>query len=144
NVTRHVLSELPGARKAVIRDFNGDARPDILALLTQGDERIVLYENNGGFNFSEKILFRLPAVYGSSYFEVHDFNDDGHFDILYSNGDNGDISRIQKPYHGIRVFENDGKGMFREAFFHPMPGASQVMAFDFDGDGDKDLAAISY
>lgn len=141
---KHQLQQLPGSRKVIIRDFDNNGFPDILAMLTQGDERIVLLHNFGNFRFRITTLLRFPPVYGSSYFEIHDFNNDGKFDILYSNGDNGDYSMVLKPYHGVRIFLNDGTNRFNEHWFHPMPGASKVLARDFDRDGDLDIAAISF
>jgi hypothetical protein len=49
-----------------------------------------------------------------------------------------------KPYHGIRLYLNDGANHFREAFYYPMHGAYKALARDFDGDGDLDIAAIAY
>src|SRR5690606_23505031 len=42
---RHVLSPSPGTRRTIVRDFNNDGMNDILALFTQGDERVVLFTN---------------------------------------------------------------------------------------------------
>lgn len=142
--TRTLLADTPGARKVIARDFNGDKQKDILALFAQGDERIVLYQNQGAGSFTEKTILRFSPVHGSNYFELVDFNKDGFIDILMTNGDNGDYSMIQKPYHGVRVFINDGANQFTEDFFFPMPGASQAVATDFDHDGDLDIAAISF
>jgi hypothetical protein len=83
-------------------------------------------------------------VYGSSYFELCDFNADGKQDILYTNGDNADYSAILKPYHGVRIYLNDGKNHFSQSWFSPMYGASMARAGDFDDDGDYDIAAISF
>lgn len=140
----HSIEPSPGARKIILRDCNGDGKKDIIALMTQGDERINLYINKGNFDFSPVTLLRFPAVYGSSYFEIHDFNNDGFFDILYTNGDNSDFSMILKPYHGVRIFLNDGHQQFKESWFYPMYGASWAMARDFDQDGDLDIAAIAF
>lgn len=141
---RHRLMSLPGTRKTVIGDFDGDHLPDILALITQGDEQITLFPNRGDFRFSIRVIMKFPPVYGSSYLEVHDFNNDGHYDLLFTNGDNADYSALLKPYHGVRIFLNDGKNQFTESFFYPMHGASQARAYDFDDDGDLDIAAISF
>ncbi len=140
----HIIEPSPGARKIVLKDCNGDGRMDIIALMTQADERINLYINHGDFNFSPVTLLRFPAVYGSSYFEINDFNKDGFFDILYTNGDNSDYSTILKPYHGVRLFLNDGHQQFKESWFYPMYGASWAIARDFDQDGDLDIAAIAF
>jgi hypothetical protein len=142
--SKHIINTAPGARKVVVQDFNGDGRKDILALMTQGDERIILYTNKDGLSFEEKVLLRFPPVYGSNYFEIVDFNNDGSFDILFTNGDNGDFSIMIKPYHAVRIFTNDGHNNFKETWSYAMPGASQAAAKDFDGDGDLDIAAISF
>lgn len=142
--SKHAIHNFPGTRKTIVHDFNADGLADILALIAQGDERIALFTNRGNFKFSYQVLAKFPPVYGSSYFELHDFNHDGHPDILYTNGDNADYSNILKPYHGIRIFLNDGKNHFNESWFYPMHGASMAHAVDFDGDGDLDIAAISF
>jgi VCBS repeat protein len=142
---RQVLDPSPGAIRFEIRDMTGDGAPDIVALFAQGDERIVLFENDGRGRFSgrQRILARFPPVYGSMYFSMHDFNNDGRMDILYVNGDNFDYSRVLKPYHGIRILENDGKNNFRERYFFPVYGAAQAVVADFDKDGDLDILTSS-
>lgn len=141
---RHVIHNFPGNRKAIVRDFNADGLPDILALISQGNEQIALFTNRGDFRFSYQILVPLPPVYGSSYMELVDFNGDPYPDILYTNGDNADYSVGLKPYHGVRLFVNDGKNHFREKWFYPMHGASMAHAHDYDQDGDMDIAAIAF
>lgn len=141
---RHIIHNFPGNRKSLIHDFNADGLPDILALVTQGNEHVALFTNRGNFRFSYRVLLKFPPVYGSSYLDLCDFNADGHPDILYTNGDNADYSSILKPYHGVRLFLNDGKNHFRETWFYPMHGASMAHGVDYDADGDVDIAAISF
>ena len=141
---RHVIREVPGAIKAYIRDVNKDGLPDIWVLFAQGDESIILFTNKGQGKFAEERVLRFPAVYGSSYFEMADFNKDGYPDIVYTCGDNADYSAVLKPYHGIYIFMNDGKNHFQQQSFYPMNGCFKAMARDFDGDGDLDIAAISF
>lgn len=144
NYIPHIIHRLPGTRKTIVKDFNSDGLPDILALIAQGDEQFALFTNRGKFKFSIQILLKFSPLYGSSYFEVFDFNKDGNLDILYTNGDNADYSSILKSFHGVRIFLNDGKNQFKESYFYPLHGASQAMAYDFDQDGDFDIAAISF
>jgi hypothetical protein len=142
---RQILDHSPGAIRFEIRDMTRDGHPDIVALLAQGDERIVLFENDGKGRFSgrHRILARFPPVYGSMHFSMHDFNNDGSMDILHVNGDNFDYSRVLKPYHGIRILENDGKNKFRERYFFPVYGAARGEVADFDKDGDLDILTTS-
>lgn len=142
---RQVLEPSPGAIRFEIRDMTRDGSPDIVALFAQADERIVLFENDGKGKFPERprILARFPPVYGSMYFSMHDFNGDGNMDIVYVNGDNFDYSRVLKPYHGIRILENDGKNNFQERYFFPIYGAARAEAADFDKDGDFDIFTTS-
>ncbi len=141
---RHILRAKPGAIKAYVQDANGDGLPDIWALFAQGDEGIFLYINKGKGRFEEQQVLQFPPVYGSSGFELDDFNGDGYPDILYTCGDNADYSPILKPYHGVYVFLNDGHNHFTQRFFCPINGCYKAIARDFDGDGDLDIATISF
>lgn len=138
------LRALPGSRKVIVRDLDRDGRPDLVALTGQGNEGVWAYYNQGNGRFEEKALLRFPPVYGSSYFQLADFNGDGLDDILYTNGDNADYSVVPKNYHGIRIFLNQGADQFKESWFFPLHGATQAEARDFDGDGDLDVAAIAF
>jgi hypothetical protein len=141
---RHIIRAVPGAIHTVVDDYNHDGRPDIWALFAQGDEGIFLFTNEGNGRFSEQNLLRFPPSYGSSYFELADFNHDGYPDILYTCGDNADFSPVLKPYHGVYIFLNDGHNHFTQQYFFPINGCYKAMARDFDGDGDLDIAAISF
>jgi FG-GAP-like repeat len=143
-IKEHILRPLAGARTTVLCDMNKDGLTDIVALMGQAREGIFMSINQGNGEFEEKELLTFQSVYGSSYFELADFNNDGFQDILYTNGDNADNSYILKRFHGVRIFVNDGKNNFKETYFYPMYGASKAMACDFDGDGDLDIAAISF
>lgn len=133
-----------GAINIYVHDFNEDGRSDILGLFGQGDEGIYIFENIGDGNFKSHQVLRFPASYGSSYCNLYDFNQDGKMDIIYTAGDNADYAPLMKPYHGIRIFENQGNYQFKETFFHHLNGAYKAVPFDFDADGDIDIAAISF
>ncbi len=115
-----------------------------MGAFAQGDESIIRYTNKGKGNFNKEVLLRFPPSYGSSYFELDDFNKDSYPDILYTCGDNADYSPVLKPYHGVYIFMNDGKNHFEQKFFFPINGCYKAMAKDFDGDGDLDIAGISF
>jgi hypothetical protein len=141
---RHIIRAVPGAIRAYVNDYNHDGKPDIWALFAQGDEGVFLFTNEGNGRFSEQALLRFPPSYGSSYFELADFNKDGYPDILYTCGDNADYSPILKPYHGVYIFLNDGHNHFTQRYFFPINGCYKAVARDFDGDGDLDIATIAF
>ena len=141
---RHIISTMPGAIKAYTGGYNNDKLPDIWVLFAQGDEGIYLFKNLGNGKFDEQRILRFPPSYGSSFFELVDFNKDGYSDIVYTAGDNADFSPILKPYHGVYIFQNDGKNNFKQEFFYPINGCYKALARDFDKDGDLDIATISF
>ncbi len=141
---KHVLRNVPGAIKAYVQDYNHDGLPDLWVLFAQGDEGIFLFTNKGNGNFDQEQVLRFPPSYGSSYFELDDFNKDGYPDILYTCGDNADFSPVLKPYHGVYIFMNDKNNHFTQKYFYPIDGCYKAIARDYDGDGDLDIATISF
>jgi FG-GAP-like repeat len=140
----HVLYNLPGSLKTEVADFNGDGRPDIAVLVAQETEGLFLFLNDGKGGFDRKTVFQHPPYYGHSYFELADFNHDGRPDFLVTNGDNGEYPSPSKRYHGVRIYASQPDGTWRQEFFFPMNGAYKAVARDFDGDGDLDIAAVSF
>jgi FG-GAP-like repeat len=141
---KHLIKNAAGALQIFVRDVNKDNLPDLITLWGQGDESVSIFINKGKGRFEEQKVLRFPPVYGTLAMELVDFDHDGDEDIVYCNGDNGDKSRILKPYHGIRLFLNDGKYHFSEKYFFPMHGVMKTQTRDFDKDGDLDIAAISF
>jgi hypothetical protein len=140
----HLLFPKAGAIRTIVQDFNGDGHLDIAALIGQETEALIIFYGSESGAFTGREVFRKPPSYGHTYFEVADFNGDGLPDFLVTNGDNGDYHSPPKNYHGIRIYLNQGHDHFEEAFFHPMHGAFKAVARDFDGDGNLDIAAISF
>ena len=139
-----IISPRPGAIKTEIRDFNNDGWPDIMCLFAQGDEGIWMYLNDQNGGFSPVNVLRFPPVYGSSSFQLVDFNNDGFEDILYTAGDNSDYSRILKPYHGVYIFSNNGKNRFKQSYFKPINGSTKAIATDLNKDDKLDLVTIVF
>ena len=134
----------PGAITSYLRDLDGDGRKDIAVVFGQSREGIHIFFNLGNGSFRHSHALPLPPTYGSNFFALHDFNGDGHADILATNGDNGDyMNAFPKNHHGIRIYLNDGNNVFVERLFFPLYGASKALAADFDADGDLDIAAIA-
>ena len=139
-----VLLDQPGAVKTISHDMNSDGWPDLIVLMSQGREGIYYLENMKGTFAAPREWLSFSPLAGSTYFDLLDWDEDGDLDILYTSGDNADKTSILKSYHGIYLFENQGDNNFTQAYFHPMHGAYQALAHDYDLDGDLDIAAISF
>lgn len=139
-----ILIETPGCLETQITDFTGNGLPDVLALCSQADQAIYLFENLGEGRFDKQTLLQFHVLAGSSSFELHDFNNNGHLDILYTSGDNADYSMTYKPYHGVYIYMNDGNNNFSSEWFYPVNGAYSAKARDFNQNGLLDIAVISF
>ncbi|NJM26868.1 MAG: VCBS repeat-containing protein [Bacteroidia bacterium] len=101
--------------------------------------------NKGNLAFERKTVVETGPAYGHTYFELQDFNKDGHMDLLVSNGDSdADPYNTLKNYHGVRIYMNDGRDNFSQKYFYPMYGVHFAKAADFDNDGDLDIAAVAF
>jgi hypothetical protein len=139
------LINAPGAIRSQAQDFNNDGLVDVAVLLGDARENISIFYNNGENNFKREIVVECHSAYGHTYFELQDFNQDGHMDLLAVNGDtDADPFNTLKNYHGVRIYLNDGKNSFSEKYFYPMYGAHFAKAADFDEDGDLDIAASAF
>lgn len=141
---RNILVDTPGCIQSYILDITNNGLNDIVTLCTQIDQSIYLFKNHGNGIFEKQTLKKFDITAGSSSFELHDFNGNGHLDILYTSGDNADYSKIYKPYHGVYIFINDGNFNFTEEWFYPINGAYRAIARDFNKNGHLDLAVIAY
>lgn len=141
---KRTLMALPGSIKVEVVDIDNDGKKDIVALFAQGREGIYIFYQKNNLEFDVDPVVLMKPEYGSSWFSLLDYNKDGHLDILLVNGDNADYSRFLKPYHGVRLFINNGKNGFNEKWFYPINGATRVLVDDFDMDGDLDFAVLSF
>ncbi|WP_423999872.1 FG-GAP-like repeat-containing protein [Maribacter sp. IgM3_T14_3] len=137
------LLNVPGTIRVIAMDMNADGQEDLVVMAAQGDEAIYILYQKENLTFDTEKVIRFSPVYGSSWFELVDYNGDGFDDIITVNGDNADKSIFHKPYHGMRIHINDGKNNFTETFFYPLNGATRVVANDFDEDGDIDIALLA-
>ena len=121
-----------GCRSAAWADYNGDDHPD---LLTSNFE---LFTNVGGRLRNDSRLLRVPRGRNPEGAGWIDYNGDGRPDVLVTNGE-----------HGIRLYENTGKGpgWFRDVSDKVGLGRKGfgagngdfVAFFDYDGDGYTDF-----
>jgi hypothetical protein len=142
---RRSLLDQPGILNAASADLNGDGHLDFAVLIGQEREGVFLFFGDGKGAFEPRAILPRHPSWGHSHLELVDINGDQHPDLLITNGDNGDLYDVPvKPYHGIRIHLNDGKGNFLEEKYFAQPGAYRALAEDFDGDGDLDIISIAY
>jgi cytochrome c5 len=142
---RHTVDGRQGAIHVPVADLNGDQQPDFVALISQEHETVVAYLNQGDGSFHSETLFTAPhPSFGTSGIEVVDLDSDRDLDVLLTNGDVLDRPYLLKPYHGVQWLENTGGYPFAHRRLSPLYGASRAVAADFDGDGDFDVAAVSF
>lgn len=139
-----VIREVSGGTQLVSGDFNGDGFTDLICLFAQADEGIWLFLNDKKGGFITQNLLHFPPIYGSSSFQLVDFNHDGKPDILYTAGDNSDYSKVLKPYHGVYIFTNQGNWKFKQTYFYHIDGCTKAVAADFTKTGKLDIAAIAF
>ncbi|MCG2461813.1 FG-GAP-like repeat-containing protein [Flavobacteriaceae bacterium F89] len=140
---KEVLLGQPGSNRVIAKDMDRDGMEDLIVQTAQGDEGITIFYQEGGLEFRAEKVIRVSPLYGSSWFELVDYNGDGYDDIVTVNGDNADKSIVLKPYHGLRIYINDGDNHFKESYFYAMNGATRLVARDFDQDGDIDFGIVS-
>ncbi len=142
-VEKKVLLNQPGCIRTITKDMNRDGKLDLVTLTSQGNESITILYQQDELQFKAEKVIEFSPVFGSSWFELIDYDMDGNDDIITVHGDNADKSYVHKPYHGMRIHLNDGNNNFIESYFYPLNGATRCLARDFDQDGDVDIALLS-
>lgn len=146
-----VLVDRVGMISSAVADFDGDGLPDLVALTAQGLQQLTLYVNQGNRTFQPQVIRQYGPSWGFNMVYAEDMDGDGLTDIVTVNGDNTGgnstghpfTTTKPKPYHGLRIFRNNGDLTFTEAYFYPLHGALRAVIEDFDGDGDPDAAVIA-
>ncbi len=141
---KRILLPVPGTINLEIADMNLDGKKDIVVLASQGNEGVYILYQEEDLQFRPEQVLRFGPEHGSSWFQLMDYNGDEHLDIVLANGDNADYSIFLKPYHGVRLFINDGQNEFSEEWFYPIYGATRVQCEDYDLDGDLDIAVMAF
>jgi len=141
----HMLQNLSGPIHVEIIDIDDDQDLDLITLVSQEWEEIYCYVNDGYGEFQMKLLWGAEIEdFGSSGISLHDLNQDGMMDILYSNGDAFDYIPPQgRPWHGIQWLENKGNLDFEFHRISTFLGAFSLRPSDIDKDGDSDLFVVS-
>jgi hypothetical protein len=131
-----VQNELKNPLDVSAADLDGDGDKDVLTISTIND-KVVWYENLDGLgSFGSQKLISGQADGVQSVIAI-DMDNDGDMDVVTASYED----------HKIAWYENtDGAGTFstQKIISTSMIHAWDLEAADFDGDGDIDVAAISY
>jgi hypothetical protein len=143
-LSKRAIDSRNGTIHVPVVDLNQDGAPDFVALFSQEHERIEAMINDGTGNFQRELIYAAPdPAFGSSGIVLSDFNRDGQIDVIYTNGDSFD-SFLIKPYHGIRLLENEGRYPFTHHHLGAMPGVHRAVVGDVDGNGVSDIVAGAF
>ena len=141
----HQLLSLPGTIHVPVADMDGDGDLDISAVVSQTWEQVYVFENDGEANFTTQLVYGATNEdFGSSGIALSDLDQDGDFDVLYTNGDAFDyIPSLPRPWHGVQWLENLGGLEFAYHRLAAFDGAYSARAMDADSDGDLDIFVVS-
>ncbi len=124
-----------------VADVNNDGTEDFFLASSVGDTGKIFIQNKAG-KFSN---MRQPAFIADKYYETTAavfFDADGDNDADLILGAGGNQVRAGSPYLNVRLYKNDGKGIFsRDTISFPKVSvnASSIVLIDIDNDNLKDV-----
>ena len=113
-------------------DLDGDTDIDLVAA---GEDGILVYFNNGNGTFAAPVTYAVAGAIGAGPFTIADLDNLNGPDIAVVN------TQILSC-DTIRIFWNDGTGVFNTTTDITYNGFGQLMGGDFDKDGWNDLAVL--
>ena len=125
----------PGARRVLLRDFDGDGLPELLALRP---DALLLRRGLGAGAFGSAGI--LPLEQGAVDFLFGDFDEDGVADLATASGYGAAFRACVRRGLGAGA---DGLPTFAAPLYLALPALPTALAAaDVDGDGILDLLAV--
>jgi hypothetical protein len=119
-------------RQMELRDISGDGRPDII-LINETTNQLSVLINSGSGTFPSRATYATGSY--PTGLAIADFDNDGDLDVAI-----GHRNTLE-----VRLLRNAGNGTLTgwQTISNPIGSSIAVLlARDFDGDGDSDLAVV--
>lgn len=141
----HQVIARPGVIHVPVADYDGDGDLDLATIVSQDEEEVWVFENDGKGNFTARMIyFTHNYDVGGGGLVASDLDQDGDMDFLLSQGDNLEFGHgWPQPYHGCIWIRNDGDWNFSAQQIGALGGTYATNAGDLDQDGDLDLVMVS-
>jgi hypothetical protein len=130
------------ADRFYVADVNGNGRKDIILSTANGEEDGVYWfeapENPRDRNWKKHTVIVQEF---SNSLDIADFNNNGHIDIILGQH----YTRRQNTPRKIQIFENDGKGNFKEHLISTgIESHLGARVFDLNSNGKLDIVTVGY
>jgi len=120
--------------RGVFADFNNDGREDLLSLCGSDGNQIAVSLSTGDSVYDSPTCYPIPSGGGVYAVAAGDFNNDGSFDLILSNGANT-----------LYEYLNDGRGNFHLGrTITTTPNLIGLVAADVNHDGLIDLVGNTF
>jgi len=125
-----------------VGDINGDGREDFFMANALGDTaKIFIQQSNGHFVPMVQTAFITDKYFETTAAQFFDCDGDNDLDLVLASGGNQAV--LGSPYLNVRLYLNDGKGVFTRDTSSNWPSisvnASCITICDIDADGKPDL-----
>ena len=147
NFTDYEILAVSGTIHVPVSDFDGDGDLDFAAVITQDEEEVLAFVNDGtGFKKPGKRnrIYSSWNFWGGAGMIASDLDQDGDQDLLLSLGDNLELTHnYPQPWHGVIWLENKGDWDFEPHRIATIGGVYATATADLDSDGDLDVAVAT-
>jgi hypothetical protein len=129
---------------AAVADVNGDGLDDVFIGGSYGQPSTIYFQTAAGFEESDQPVLKRHSTFEDTACTFFDADGDGDQDLFVGSG--GNHFPAGDAFMKDRLYLNDGAGGFEASSGVKLitgMNTAEVLAHDFDGDGDQDLVVLS-